>query len=200
MNFLPLFLWICFLVRHRQKPLFVALAVFLGIFVFLPCSVLQTLISPFFADLKKYALGFLLYSIAVNGFLEEGSKFIPTLIFRKKPRKDLVLFAGTLGVSLACFENLVYFFRSSGENFFLRILFTLPLHLACSLITALIFTKNEKFRRLPFFPGMMIHAFFNFFSFFGGFFYIFSALTVLLSSFLAFKQCVPLLAEKKRMS
>ena len=200
LNFLPLFLWICFLIRLRQKPLLVAISVFLGIFIFLPCSFLQTVISPFFDNLKKQALGFFLYSIVVNGFLEEGSKFLPTLIFRKNSRKDFVFLAGTLGISLACFENLMYFLRFSGEYFFLRILFTLPLHLSCSLLTALIFTNKEKFRRIPFFHGMMIHGFFNFFAFFGGFFHIFSALTVLFSSFFVYKQCASLVCKRKSLT
>ena len=123
------------------------------------------MISPFFDNLKNRALGFFIYSIVVNGFLEEGSKFLPTLFFKNKSRKDFVFLAGTLGISLACFENLMYFLRFSGEYFFLRILFTLPLHLSCSLLTALIFTNKEKFRPFPFLHGMIIHGFFNFFAF-----------------------------------
>ena len=172
------------------------LALLFGLVAVLPISLVQYIL-PTLPFLENYpVVHTFLRSLLIYGFIEELFK---TIFILPLPKKDysafeFMLLSFFLGLSLGCFESVVYLFdhiqiaNNRGAQImlaqiFTRILTTDLLHMACTGLCGLfIYTAKEKTPKIQFFVwAFLLHGLYDFFAGFTNSLKIFSLIVVLLS-------------------
>ena len=154
----------------KEFALLLQVAVLLGLVSLIPATLIQTLSSKLLLGklLTKSALPELLvYSLLINGFVEEAAKawclfFLP---FKKISFTQLLLLAAVAGLSFASFETVIYLINGT-KNLFLRFFTAETLHAMCSVCSAVTVwnIKSKKQFCFSWFVGaFLLHGFYNFF-------------------------------------
>lgn len=169
-------------------------AVFLGLAALIPTTLIQTFsLKLFMSDrqIQGSLPGLLVYSLLINGFIEEASKaggifFLPST---KTNFTGFLFLALTAGLSFGCFETVIYLINGS-KNLFIRFFTAQLLHAACSVCSAVtVYTiKTKQHRKISWFiRSCLLHGFYNFFYVLGSGFTVCAVFCLLLSIFLAYR-------------
>lgn len=178
-------------------------AILLGLAVVFPISVIQYFIpsANFFPQMP--IIGTMLKSLIIYGLIEEVFKtvvLVPVLS-AKSVKEDysplqMLFLSFLLGLSLGCFESLVYLFdrlqiaNNKGaellyQHIFLRIFTSDLIHMTCSGLCGLfIISKklnNNKFKVSYLFLAILLHGIYDFFAGFQNNLRYFSFLVILLA-------------------
>jgi RsiW-degrading membrane proteinase PrsW (M82 family) len=131
----PALFWLAYFYykdRYRPEPLKnLAFAFFLGVAAAFFCLGFFTLIAPFGIQFDHGSLSegsqlqFLIYSIFINGFIEEFFKFIPFFLvclhFKSfEENTDGMIYASMIALGFASFENIGYLPHLQGLELFGR--------------------------------------------------------------------------------
>jgi len=178
--FIPLIIYIllCTFV-FKLKLLHQLIAVLIGLLAVLPISLIQFYL-PSLIHFNRYPLLQTLFtSIVVYGLIEEVVKMF---LIIPMPHKDytefnFLLLAFLMGLSLGCFESLVYFFdhlqlaKYRGAQLlyvpiFMRIFTTDVIHFACTGLSGLfIYSWREKNRKISIIiTAVLLHGVYDFFA------------------------------------
>ena len=144
-------------------------AVFLGLLAVVPITVLQVVLgrAPVFNDRRLLAI--LATAFLFNGLVEEGIKLLSLFLIRigGKSRAQFMLLGAMQGLTLGCFETLVYFITGH-SNILLRLSTAMLIHTACAALSSLtVWSWRQEERNIaPFISAVTVHGAYNFFLFF----------------------------------
>ena len=178
-------------------------AILLGLAIVFPISVIQYVVPTTNVFQNMPIVGTMLKSLLIYGLIEELFKsfaLIPVLS-SKSVKEDysplqMLFLAFLLGLSLGCFESLVYLFdrlqiaNNRGAQVlyhlvFLRIFTTDLIHMACAGLCGLfVISKrynNQKLKNSYLFLAILLHGIYDFFAGFQNNLKYFSFLVVLLA-------------------
>jgi RsiW-degrading membrane proteinase PrsW (M82 family) len=140
-----------------------------------PITVLQVIFArfPVFNDRRLVAL--LATALLFHGLVEESIKMLSLFLIRiggkgreADKSRGVFMFLGALqGLTLGCFETLVYFITGH-SNILLRLCTAMLIHTACAALSSLtVWSCKQGERRIaPFISAGLVHGTYNFFSFF----------------------------------
>ena len=195
--FLPLIAGVLiFVLAFKSKISHIFISILLGLVAVFPISFIQFFIPDFTFLSSSPILKTLLQSLILYGLTEE---ILKTLLIWPIPKKDksvfdFLLLAFTFGLSLGCFESVVYYLdhlqmaNNRGATLlfgtiFARIFSSDIIHMTCSGLCGLfIFSIKEKQPRLScLFSAIFLHSFYDFFAGFQNNLHWFSIFVILLS-------------------
>lgn len=199
--FVPLILAvILFTFVFKIKITHQLIAVLLGLFAVLPISFFQYFIPDFSGFFNSLILFSLIKSLIIYGLIEEAFK---TLLLLPLPHKfydetdnthDFLLLSFIAGLSLGCFESVVYYFdhlqiaNSRGATLLygqiaVRIFTSDIIHMMCTGLCGLFIysCRNKSIRISCLIVAVLIHGFYDFFAGFSGGLRWFSVAVVLMS-------------------
>ena len=202
--FVPLLFAFClFTFVFKLKISHQLLAVLLGLAIVFPISVIQYVVPTTNVFQNMPIVGTMLKSLIIYGLVEELFKtivLVPVLstksIKEEYSALQLLFLSFLLGLSLACFESLVYLFdrlqiaNNRGAQVlyhlvFLRIFTTDLIHMACAGLCGLfVISKrynNNKSKISYLFLAILLHGIYDFFAGFQNNLKYFSYLVVLLA-------------------
>ena len=202
--FVPLLFAFClFTFIFKLKISHQLLAILLGLAIVFPISVIQYVVPTTNVFQKMPIVGTMLKSLIIYGLVEELFKtivLVPVLSTKTVKEEYSVLqmlfLAFLLGLSLACFESLVYLFdrlqiaNNRGAQVlyhlvFLRIFTTDLIHMACAGLCGLfVISKrynNNKSKISYLLLAILLHGIYDFFAGFQNNLKYFSYLVVLLT-------------------
>ena len=202
--FVPLLFAFClFTFIFKLKISHQLLAILLGLAIVFPISVIQYVVPTTNIFQNMPIVGTMLKSLIIYGLVEELFKtivLVPVLSTKTVKEEYSVLqmlfLAFLLGLSLACFESLVYLFdrlqiaNNRGAQVlyhlvFLRIFTTDLIHMACAGLCGLfVISKrynNQKLKYSYLFLAILLHGIYDFFAGFQNNLKYFSFLVVLLA-------------------
>ena len=202
--FVPLLFAFClFTFIFKLKISHQLLAILLGLIIVFPISVIQYVVPTTNIFQNMPIVGTMLKSLIIYGLVEELFKtivLVPVLSTKTVKEEYSVLqmlfLAFLLGLSLACFESLVYLFdrlqiaNNRGAQVlyhlvFLRIFTTDLIHMACAGLCGLfVISKrynNQKLKYSYLFLAILLHGIYDFFAGFQNNLKYFSFLVVLLA-------------------
>lgn len=179
------------------------LAMLLGLAIVFPISVIQYVVPTTNVFQNMPIVGTMLKSLLIYGLIEELFKsFVLIPVLSSKSVKEdysplqMLFLAFLLGLSLGCFESLVYLFdrlqiaNNRGAQVlyhlvFLRIFTTDLIHMACAGLCGLfVISKrynNQKLKNSYLFLAILLHGIYDFFAGFQNNLKYFSFLVVLLA-------------------
>lgn len=184
-------------VRYKKKDFVLLMqgAVLLGLVSLIPASIMQTILlnSPLSVRFFQSSLPLLLiYSLVVNGFIEEASKACSFLLIPLKKINYIdFLFLGLIvGLSFGCFETVIYMINGT-KNLLLRFFTAGILHGACCVCSAVtvynIKTEKNFKKNFWFVRSCFLHGFYNFFYVIGSGFIVCAVFCVVASVYFAHK-------------
>ncbi len=206
--FLPLIIGILiFALVFKMKLTHLLIAVLLGLAAVLPISIIQYFIPDLSALFSSPILFSLIQSLVIYGFIEEAIKALallplPHKLYDKESAVNtllsgqlgFLLLSFTAGLSLGCFESVVYYFdhlqiaNSRGATLLygqiaVRIFTSDIIHLSCTGLCGLfIYSCRNKPRRLScLIAAILLHGIYDFFAGFSGDLRWFSIAVVLMS-------------------
>ena len=202
--FVPLLFAFClFTFVFKLKISHQLLAILLGLAIVFPISVIQYVVPTTNVFQNMPIVGTMLKSLIIYGLVEELFKtivLVPVLstksIKEEYSALQLLFLSFLLGLSLACFESLVYLFdrlqiaNNRGAQVlyylvFLRIFTTDLIHMACAGLCGLfVISKrynNNKSKISYLFLAILLHGIYDFFAGFQNNLKYFSFLVVLLA-------------------
>ena len=202
--FVPLLFAFClFTFVFKLKISHQLLAILLGLIIVFPISVIQYVVPTTNVFQNMPIVGTMLKSLIIYGLVEELFKtivLVPVLstksIKEEYSALQLLFLSFLLGLSLACFESLVYLFdrlqiaNNRGAQVlyylvFLRIFTTDLIHMACAGLCGLfVISKrynNNKSKISYLFLAILLHGIYDFFAGFQNNLKYFSYLVVLLA-------------------
>lgn len=199
--FVPVILGFIVCTKFKINISLSLITILLGLIAVFPIELIQYAIneSKLFNFILPYETAYyVINSLLLYGFLEETFKtlFISFIPSKNYSILQILLLGFLLGLSLASFENLVYFFeyqqKASNRGasliysmIFKRIFLTDILHMACAGLSALFIVtlkdKNLKARWGLFVTAILLHGFYDFFAGFKNNLNLFSILVVLLA-------------------
>lgn len=202
--FVPLLFAFClFTFIFKLKISHQLLAILLGLAIVFPISVIQYVVPTTNVFQNMPIVGTMLKSLIIYGLVEELFKTIVLVpVLSTKTVKEeysalqLLFLSFLLGLSLACFESLVYLFdrlqiaNNRGAQVlyhlvFLRIFTTDLIHMACAGLCGLfVISKrynNNKSKISYLFLAILLHGIYDFFAGFQNNLKYFSFLVVLLA-------------------
>ncbi len=161
-------------------------AILSGLFVVVPIAALQFFLEglDFFHPVSLFEI--LLKSILINGIVEETMKMGVLFLFPAKDvRLKVFFFCAVLsGISLGCFESIVYV-ASGAQSLGLRLITALVVHACCSGLSSLFVysVKNNGFNIFSFIMAIILHGVYNYFAGFkmDSFFFWFSFVVVIVA-------------------
>ena len=175
-------------------------AVLIGLLTVIPISFIQFFL-PDIPFLLKFPLWNTLFkSLVIYGFVEELIKMFMTVLLPHKKSSTLqfLFLAFLMGISLGCFESVVYFLdhlqkaNAKGaqllySQIFMRIFTSDIIHLTCAGLGGLfvVSCRQKKAKISLFIFSVMLHGFYDFFAGFANFFKYFSIIVI----FLAIAEC-----------
>ena len=176
------------------------IAVLLGLAAVLPISFIQYFIPDFSVFFNSPILFSLLQSLIIYGLIEEAFKALlllplPHKIYDENENlRDFLLLSFVMGLSLGCFESVVYYFdhlqiaNSKGATLLygqiaIRIFTSDIIHMMCTGLCGLfVFSCRNKARHLSFFViAILLHGIYDFFAGFSNNLRWFSIAVVLMS-------------------
>ena len=195
--FLPLILLVLiFTFGFKIKFTHQLITILLGLLAVFPISIIQYF-APEFLALQRYPIFYsLLKSIILYGFVEEIFKMAFEFAIPHKNHTcfEFLLLAFTFGISLGCFESVVYFLdhlqiaNSRGAQLlytqiFARICTSDLIHMACAGLSGLfVYTVRQKHTRPSFLIlAILLHGIYDYFAVSPTFLRYFSIAVVLLS-------------------
>lgn len=157
-------------------------SIFFGLLTIIPITCLQYFLHrTIFFDELNLSHRFL-SALLMNGIIEETLKmlFIYFIPCKKKSLKSFVLTAILFGLSLGCFETIIYYITGT-IHIGLRLITSVIIHSLCSGLLGIFIwaTSNDKRLFKPFFTAVVCHGLYNFFANFSGFFWWFSIFVIL---------------------
>ena len=202
--FVPLLFAFClFTFVFKLKISHQLLAILLGLAIVFPISVIQYVVPTTNVFQNMPIVGTMLKSLIIYGLVEELFKtivLVPVLstksIKEEYSALQLLFLAFLLGLSLACFESLVYLFdrlqiaNNKGaqllyHHIFLRIFTSDIIHMTCAGLCGLfVISKrynNNKSKISYLFLAILLHGIYDFFAGFQNNLKYFSYLVVLLA-------------------
>ncbi len=199
--FIPLLIAVLvFTFAFKVKITHQLIAVLLGLAAVLPISFIQYFIPDFSGLFNSPILFSLLQSLIIYGLIEEAFKALlllplPHKIYDENENlRDFLLLSFVMGLSLGCFESVVYYFdhlqiaNSKGATLLygqiaLRIFTSDIIHMMCTGLCGLfIFSCRKKPGRISFFViAVLLHGIYDFFAGFSGSLRWFSIAVVLMS-------------------
>ena len=195
--FIPIIVAIIIIsIKAKIKATHTLLACLFGLIAVLPISFLQFFIPGFEHYFTSVVLYSLLKSFVLYGLIEEILKMVLLLPLPHKNYsvKNFLLLSFIMGLSLACFESLVYFLEhlqtaaSRGADLlyfqiFLRIFTTDIIHMVCTGLAGLfVFSVRNKVKKVsPLIWAVVLHGLYDFFAGFNSNFKYFSIAVLLLA-------------------
>jgi len=202
--FVPLLFAFClFTFVFKLKISHQLLAILLGLIIVFPISVIQYVVPTTNVFQNMPIVGTMLKSLIIYGLVEELFKtivLVPVLstksIKEEYSALQLLFLSFLLGLSLACFESLVYLFdrlqiaNNKGaqllyHHIFLRIFTSDLIHMSCAGLCGLfVISKrynNNKSKISYLFLAILLHGIYDFFAGFQNNLKYFSYLVVLLA-------------------
>ena len=178
----------------KEFALLLQVAVLLGLVSLIPATLIQTLSSKLLLGklLTKSALpGMLVYSLIINGFVEEAAKAgcLFFLSSKKTSFAYFLLLAAVAGLSFASFETVIYLINGT-KNLFLRFCTAQMLHAACTVCSAVTVWNIKAKRNVGFSwfaRAFLLHGFYNFFYTLGSGFIACAIFCLLASAIYAYK-------------
>lgn len=195
--FIPLIIYFLILTFvFKIKVLHQLIAILLGLVAVFPIALIQYFLPDVFSFIEHPLLRTLLKSLIVYGLIEEIIKMLMVIPLPHKNYSELkfLLLAFLMGLSLGCFESLVYFldhlqmakYRGADLLYgliFTRIFSTDIIHFACTGLGALFIyscrDKNKKFSILIL--AVVLHGLYDFFAGFQNSFKWFAIPVILLA-------------------
>ena len=187
---------------YKLKITHILIAVLLGLAAVLPISIIQYFIPDLSGLFSSPILFSLIQSLVIYGFIEESFK---TLLLLPLPHKlydgdeekglrNFLLLSFVMGLSLGCFESVVYYFdhlqiaNSRGATLLygqiaVRIFTADVIHMMCTGLCGLfIYTSRNKPARVScFVTAVLLHGIYDFFAGFSGGLRWFAIAVVLMS-------------------
>lgn len=195
--FVPLIIAVViFSAGFKLKLLHLLLAVLYGLVAVLPISLIQYFMPAFPGLPLSPVVRALLKSLLLYGFVEEAIKTAALVPLPHKNENQLgfLLLAFTAGLSLGCFESVVYYFdhlqiaNSRGATLLygqiaVRIFTSDVIHMCCTGLCGLfLYTCRNKPRRIScLIAAILLHGIYDFFAGFSGDLRWFSVAVVLMS-------------------
>ena len=171
-------------------------AVLIGLLTVIPISFIQFFL-PDIPFLLQFPLWHTLFkSLVIYGFVEELIKMLMTVLLPHKKSSTLqfLFLAFLMGISLGCFESVVYFLdhlqkaNAKGaqllySQIFMRIFTSDIIHLTCAGLGGLfvVSCRQKKVKVSIFVFSVILHGFYDFFAGFANFFRFFSIIVILLA-------------------
>ena len=171
-------------------------AVLIGLLTVIPISFIQFFL-PDIPFLLQFPLWNTLFkSLVIYGFVEELIKMLMTVLLPHKKSSTLqfLFLAFLMGISLGCFESVVYFLdhlqkaNAKGaqllySQIFMRIFTSDIIHLTCAGLGGLfvVSCRQKKVKVSIFVFSVILHGFYDFFAGFANFFKDFSFIVILLA-------------------
>ena len=171
-------------------------AVLIGLLTVIPISFIQFFL-PDIPFLLQFPLWNTLFkSLVIYGFVEELIKMLMTVLLPHKKSSTLqfLFLAFLMGISLGCFESVVYFLdhlqkaNAKGaqllySQIFMRIFTSDIIHLTCAGLGGLfvVSCRQKKVKVSIFVFSVILHGFYDFFAGFANFFRFFSIIVILLA-------------------
>ena len=171
-------------------------AVLIGLLTVIPISFIQFFL-PDIPFLLQFPLWNTLFkSLVIYGFVEELVKMLMTVLLPHKKSSTLqfLFLAFLMGISLGCFESVVYFLdhlqkaNAKGaqllySQIFMRIFTSDIIHLTCAGLGGLfvVSCRQKKVKVSIFVFSVILHGFYDFFAGFANFFKYFSFIVILLA-------------------
>ena len=171
-------------------------AVLIGLLTVIPISFIQFFL-PDIPFLLQFPLWHTLFkSLVIYGFVEELIKMLMTVLLPHKKSSTLqfLFLAFLMGISLGCFESVVYFLdhlqkaNAKGaqllySQIFMRIFTSDIIHLTCAGLGGLfvVSCRQKKVKVSIFVFSVILHGFYDFFAGFANFFKYFSFIVILLA-------------------
>ena len=171
-------------------------AVLIGLLTVIPISFIQFFL-PDIPFLLQFPLWHTLFkSLVIYGFVEELIKMFMTVLLPHKKSSTLqfLFLAFLMGISLGCFESVVYFLdhlqkaNAKGaqllySQIFMRIFTSDIIHLTCAGLGGLfvVSCRQKKVKVSIFVFSVILHGFYDFFAGFANFFKYFSFIVILLA-------------------
>ena len=171
-------------------------AVLIGLLTVIPISFIQFFL-PDIPFLLQFPLWNTLFkSLVIYGFVEELIKMLMTVLLPHKKSSTLqfLFLAFLMGISLGCFESVVYFLdhlqkaNAKGaqllySQIFMRIFTSDIIHLTCAGLGGLfvVSCRQKKVKVSIFVFSVILHGFYDFFAGFANFFKYFSFILILLA-------------------
>ena len=172
------------------------IAVLIGLLTVIPISFIQFFL-PDIPFLLQFPLWNTLFkSLVIYGFVEELIKMLMTVLLPHKKSSTLqfLFLAFLMGISLGCFESVVYFLdhlqkaNAKGaqllySQIFMRIFTSDIIHLTCAGLGGLfvVSCRQKKVKVSIFVFSVILHGFYDFFAGFANFFKYFSFIVILLA-------------------
>lgn len=196
LSFLPLvvFLTIFRLAVSGFKVWYGLVATLVGLFSLVPIVIVQYFLLlqlPVFTD--NTLMDMLLTVMVFNGLIEETVKMFTMLLLphRKPGFAAFFAMAFICGLSLGCFETIIYLF-SGYHNIETRTLTAVLMHSFCAGLSGIyVWTWRNPVEKpdgtrspmvMPFVLSTLLHGVYNFFAGFGGWFYWFSIVAIIMSA------------------
>lgn len=184
--FLPLVL--CILIMRFAVPDFKITkglwAALVGLLSVIPIAIVQLFILNLPIFTANTLVAVLITAMIFNGLVEESLKMICMLFLPAKRNTLAVFFSMSLiaGLSLGCFETVIYLFAGYHE-IELRMISAVLIHTFCSGLSGLyIWTFRQKKPKVtPFVFAAILHGTYNFFAGFSGNYRWFAILAILMA-------------------
>jgi len=176
------------------------IAILLGLLAVFPISIIQYVLPPFDLIFQNPVLKILIKSILIYGLIEELVKliFLFPIPYKNLSELDFLLLTFLMGLTLGCFESVVYFLDhlqlavSRGATLLLSQIFTRiftsdMIHMSCTGLCGLFLfsCRNKPSKVSVFLTAVILHGVYDFFAGFQNNLRYFSFVVIIL----AFIEC-----------
>lgn len=195
LSFLPLvvFLVLFCLAVPGFKVRYGLASTLLGLLSLVPIVIIQNLVGGLPVFTANTMISALITVMVFNGLIEETVKMFSLLLLphRKPGFAAFFAMAFICGLSLGCFETIIYLF-SGYHNIETRTLTAVLMHSFCAGLSGIyVWTWRNPVEKpdgtrspmvMPFVLSTLLHGVYNFFAGFGGWFYWFSIVAIIMSA------------------
>lgn len=195
LSFLPLvvFLVLFCLAVPGFKVRYGLASTLLGLLSLVPIVIIQNLVGGLPVFTANTMISALITVMVFNGLIEETVKMFTMLLLphRKPGFAAFFAMAFICGLSLGCFETIIYLF-SGYHNIETRTLTAVLMHSFCAGLSGIyVWTWRNPVEKpdgtrspmvMPFVLSTLLHGVYNFFAGFGGWFYWFSIVAIIMSA------------------
>ncbi len=195
LSFLPLvvFLVLFCLAVPGFKVRYGLASTLLGLLSLVPIVIIQNLVGGLPVFTANTMISALITVMVFNGLIEETVKMFSLLLLPHRKTGFAAFFAMAFicGLSLGCFETIIYLF-SGYHNIETRTLTAVLMHSFCAGLSGIyVWTWRNPVEKpdgtrspmvMPFVLSTLLHGVYNFFAGFGGWFYWFSIVAIIMSA------------------
>lgn len=195
LSFLPLvvFLVLFCLAVPGFKVRYGLASTLLGLLSLVPIVIIQNLVGGLPVFTANTMISALITVMVFNGLIEETVKMFTMLLLPHRKTGFAAFFAMAFicGLSLGCFETIIYLF-SGYHNIETRTLTAVLMHSFCAGLSGIyVWTWRNPVEKpdgtrspmvMPFVLSTLLHGVYNFFAGFGGWFYWFSIVAIIMSA------------------